>query len=69
MNEKSVFIQESPPLEFLKYIVDLAARANELDADKVGFDLGPIDGVSLNIEIRFSYKGLEEAREHDQSNK
>ena len=68
-DEKFVFIQDRLPLEFLKYIVGLADRANELDADRVSFNLGPIDGVSLNVEIRFSYKGLEEAREHDQSNK
>ena len=55
-DKESVYIQDRPPLEFLCYIVKLADRANELDADRVSFELGPIDGISMNVEIKFSYK-------------
>lgn len=57
-DKESVYIQDRPPLEFLLYIVKLASRANKLDADRVNFDFGPIDGISLNVEIKFSYKEL-----------
>ena len=59
-NKRSVFEEDTPPLEFLRYIVKLADRATDLNADRIIFDLGPFDGVSLNVEIRFSFKGLKE---------
>ena len=62
-DKRSEFVVVRPPLEFLRYILELAERANDLHADRVSFDIGRFEGASLNVEIIFSYKGFEEAEE------
>ena len=56
---------ESISLEFMKQIVELADQAHQIGGDHVEFDIGPIDGISLNVGITFTYKGLQEGKDED----
>lgn len=45
-----------PTLEFLKEILMLADKCINHDADKVKFDIGPLDGMTMEVSIEFHFK-------------
>ena len=42
-------------LEFMKELLDLAAMCNDIGSDQFDFDIGPLDGIALNVTIAFKY--------------
>lgn len=43
-------------LQFLKEIVILADMCIDRDADRVKFEIGPLDGIAMEVSIEFHFK-------------
>ena len=46
----------SPSLSFMKDLLVLADMANEIGSDHLDFDIGSMDGITMNVEISFNYR-------------